>query len=48
METINSDANHVILHAQNERWGLGHMETSNFGAKVDVMNGKKRGEVWDP
>ena len=47
METINSDANHVILHEQNERWGQGHMETSNSGAKVAVLNGEKRGEVWD-
>ena len=38
---INSDANHVILHAQNERWGLGHMETGVSGAKVAVLNGKK-------
>ena len=48
METINSDANHFVLHAQNERWGLGPMETSNSGAKVAVLNAKKKGEVWDP
>ena len=28
-ETINSDANHVVLHAQNDRWCLGPIETSD-------------------
>ena len=35
-ETSNSDANHVVLHAQNDRWGMGPLETSNSGANHDV------------
>ena len=36
MDTSNSDANHVVLHAQKDRWGLGPMETSNSGDKHAV------------
>ena len=32
METINSGANHVALHAQNDRLSLRPMETSDSGA----------------
>ena len=38
METSDSGANHVVLHAQNHRWGLGPMETSDSGANHDVLH----------
>ena len=38
METSNSDANHVVLHAQNDRWGLVPMETSYSVANHDVLH----------
>ena len=41
METSYSVANHAVLHAQNDRWGLEPKETCNFGAKVAVLNAKK-------
>ena len=36
MEISNSDANRVVLHAQNDSWGLGPMETSYSGANHAV------------
>ena len=45
IETSNSDANHVVLHAQDDRWVLGPMETSNSGL---FFMQKSTGEVWDP
>ena len=47
METSNSDANHVGLHAHNDRWGLGPIETSNSGPKAAVLHAKARNEGWD-
>ena len=41
METSNSGANHAVLHAQNDRGGLGPIETSNSDAKGVVLNAKK-------
>ena len=38
METSISGANHVVLHAQNGRCGLGPIETNNSGHKVAVVN----------
>ena len=38
METRNSGANHAVLHAQNDRCGLGHTETINSGHNVAVVN----------
>ena len=38
METSNSSANHAVLHAQNDRCGQGHIETSVSGHNVDVVN----------
>ena len=38
METSISGANHAVLHAQNDRWGLWPMGTINSGHKVAVMN----------
>ena len=37
METSNSDAIHVVLHAQNDMWGLGPMETSNSAVNLAVL-----------
>ena len=38
METSNSVANHAVLHAKNDRRGLGHIETINSGQNVAVVN----------
>ena len=38
METSNSDANPVVLYAQNDRWDLGPMETIVSGANHAVLN----------
>ena len=43
METSYSVANHAVLHAQNDRWGLEPKETCNFGAKDAVLNAKNIG-----
>ena len=48
MDTSISDANHVVLYAQNDRWGLGPMESSYSGPKVAVMHSKTTNEGWDP
>ena len=38
MKTSNSGANHAVLHAQNDRRGLGPIETSYSGHNVVVVN----------
>ena len=38
METSISGANHAVLHTQNDRSGLGTIETTNSGHKVTVVN----------
>ena len=38
METSISGANHAVLHTQNDRSGLGPIETINSGHKVTVVN----------
>ena len=38
METSDSGANHAVLHAQNERRGLGPIETKNYDAVVIAQN----------
>ena len=38
MEICNSDANHDVFHAQNDRRGLGPIETINSGHDVAVVN----------
>ena len=48
METSNSDANYAVLHAQNDRWGLGPIETWNSDPKVAVLKEKNTDEGWDP
>ena len=40
METSNSGANHVVLHAQFTRRSLGPIETCNSGPTVIVLNAK--------
>ena len=46
METSNSGANHVVLHAQNDRCGLGPMETMVL-IMLFCMH-KTSGEDWYP
>ena len=48
IETINSGANHAVLHAQNDRWCLGPIEISFSGPKVAVLHAKNTDEGWDP
>ena len=48
METSNSGANHAVMHAQNDRWGLGPIDTGNSDAKVAVLHVKATNEDWDP
>ena len=38
METSNSGANHAVLHAQNDRGGLGPVDTINSSHNVAVVN----------
>ena len=38
MEISNSGANHAVLHAQNDRCGLGPIETIDSGHNVAVVN----------
>ena len=38
METGNSGTTHAVLHAQNDRCGLGPIETSYSGHNVAVVN----------
>ena len=38
MESSFSDANHAVLHAHNDRCGLGTIETINSGHNIDVVN----------
>ena len=38
METSNSAVIHAVLHAQNDRWGLGPIETINSGHNVADVN----------
>ena len=38
METGNSGTTHAVLHAQNDRCGLGPIETSNSGHNAAVVN----------
>ena len=48
METSNSVANHAGLNAQNDRLGLGHIETCNSDPKVALLDAKNTDEGWDP
>ena len=44
IETFNSGANHATLHAQNDRWSLGPIETCNFICQVAVF--KAQNHRW--
>ena len=48
METSNSDANKAVLHAQNDRRGLGPIETCNSAPKVALLHAKTTDEGWVP
>ena len=48
IETSISGANHDVLNAQNDRWGLGPIETFNSGPEVAVLHVKTTDEGWDP
>ena len=48
LETSDSDANHAVLHAQNDRWGLQPIETCNSAPKVAVLHEKTTDKSWDP
>ena len=42
METSNSGANQPVLYAQNDRCGLGPIETINSGHNVAVVNSQSK------
>ena len=48
METSNSDANHVVFHAQINRRSLGPIETRNSDSKDTVLHAKTTDEGCDP
>ena len=48
MESSISGAIHSVLHAQNDRWGLGPLETCISGPKVAVLHAKATNECWYP
>ena len=47
MQTSNSVANQAVLNAQNDRRGLGPIDTCNSGPEVFVLNAKTTDEGWD-
>ena len=48
LETSNSDAKHDGLHAQNDKLGLGPIETYNSVPKDAVLQSKCADEGFDP
>ena len=48
IETSDSDTNHAVLHAQNDRWSLGPIETFNSAPKVADLHAKTTDKGWDP
>ena len=48
METSDSDANHAVLPAQNDRSCLGPIETCYSGPEGAVLHEKTTGDVFDP
>ena len=48
METSNSEANHAVLHSQNDRSCLGPIETCNSAPKGACLNAKTTDKGWDP
>ena len=47
IETINSDARHALLLAENHRWGLGPIETCYSCPEVAVLHAETTGGVLD-
>ena len=47
MQRSNSGANQAVLNAQNDRRGMGPIETCNSGTKVAVLLAKTTDEDWD-
>ena len=51
METGNSAANHAVLYAQTEGWGMGPIETINSDAIRVVLHAQNDrwglGLIWD-
>ena len=43
IDTNISDANHVVLYAQNDTWGFGPMEISNSGSNHPVLHARNDG-----
>ena len=43
-----SEANHAVLHAQNDRWGLGPIEIRYSVTKLPVLQAKTTDDDWDP
>ena len=48
IETSDSDANHAVLHAQNDKSCLGPIGICYSGPKVAVLQVKTTDEGWDP
>ena len=48
IETSYSDANHAVLHTQNDRSCLGPIGICYLGPKVAVLQVKTTDEGWDP
>ena len=48
IETSNSDAEHALVHAQNDRSCLGPKETCFSGPEVAVLHAKTTCGVLDP
>ena len=47
MEASYSDVNHAVLHAQNNRWSVGPIETINSGHTVVFWMHKATDDGWD-
>ena len=45
METSFSGANHAVMHAQNDWWGLGTIKTRSSGANHSVLHAQN--DRWD-
>ena len=48
MQTSNSGTNQAVLNPQNDRRGLGPIDTCNSGPKVAVLHAETTDEGWDP
>ena len=48
IETSNSGSNHAVLHAQNDRLGLGLIETCYSDPNAVVLHPKSTDEGWHP